>query len=69
MPLTIEEEKVDVIKSSQTYPIFFTKNIKETFKDLKEKGVKCTEIKRDGVNHFFDFYDLDGNKLQVCFWE
>jgi len=34
-----------------------------------EKGVKVSDIQKDGLNFFFTFYDLDGNKLQVCFWE
>jgi catechol 2,3-dioxygenase-like lactoylglutathione lyase family enzyme len=69
IPLTIEQENDTTSRSVQTYPIFFTKNIKETYRSLKEKGVNCGEIQIDGVNNFFDFYDIDSNKLQVCFWE
>ncbi|SDM80190.1 VOC family protein [Sediminibacillus halophilus] len=68
IPLTIEEGNVDSPDNS-TYPIFFTNDIKTTYVNLKEKGVEVTELKDDGDNTFFDLYDLDKNKLQVCFWE
>ncbi|MER1999186.1 MAG: VOC family protein [Lysinibacillus sp.] len=67
MPLIIEEGTVSS-KNNSTYPIFFTKDIKNTYEKLLEKGVEVTEIKKDGHNTFFDFYDLDKNKLQVCYW-
>ncbi len=67
IPLTIEEG--NVASQNSTYPIFFTNDIKNTYGNLKEKGVEVTELKNDGDNTFFDFYDLDENKLQVCFWE
>lgn len=67
VPLTIEEGDV---KSShnQIYPIYFSKSIENTYEILKENGVAVSELQSDGVNNFFDFYDLDGNKLQVCYW-
>jgi len=68
VPLTIEEGSRSS-KENGAYPIFFTKDIKNTYKNLREKGVKVTEIRDDGDKSFFDFYDLDNNKLQVCFWE
>ncbi|MBM7659824.1 catechol 2,3-dioxygenase-like lactoylglutathione lyase family enzyme [Bacillus mesophilus] len=69
IPLTIEEGKGEISKNGQSYPIFFSKNITETFQTLKELGVMCKEIQIDVVNTYFDFYDLDGNQLQVCFWK
>ena len=68
VPLTIEEGIVSSLESS-TYPIFFTKDIQNVYVKLIEKGVEVTELKDDGNNNFFNFYDLDDNKLQVCFWE
>ncbi|MEC5425860.1 VOC family protein [Virgibacillus sp. C22-A2] len=68
VPLTIEEGRISS-KENHTYPILFTKDIKNTYLKLKEKGIKGTELQDDGDNYFFDFYDLDNNKLQVCFWE
>lgn len=66
--LTIEEGEVSA-EANPAYPIFFTKDIKNTYLKLKEQGIKATEIQEDGDNIFFDFYDLDHNKLQACFWE
>ncbi|GAK00177.1 hypothetical protein JCM19055_3251 [Geomicrobium sp. JCM 19055] len=47
---------------------FFSKDIENTYKVLKENSVTVSELQSDDVNKFFDFYDLDGNKLQVCYW-
>ncbi|MBO8155759.1 MAG: VOC family protein [Bacillaceae bacterium] len=68
VPLTIEEGR-NSSKENSTYPILFTKDIKTTNRMLKEKGVEVTKLQNDGDNTYFDFYDLDHNKLQVCFWE
>lgn len=68
VPFTIEEGSVSP-QANSIYPIFFSNDIKNTYEKLKEKGVEVTEIKDDGDNRFFDFYDLDKNKMQVCFWE
>jgi catechol 2,3-dioxygenase-like lactoylglutathione lyase family enzyme len=67
VPLTIEEGDVN---SSQrlAYPIFYSENIEEIYQELKKQNVKVSEIQDDGVNKFLDLYDLDGNKLQVCYW-
>ncbi|MDW0115394.1 VOC family protein [Sporosarcina thermotolerans] len=68
VPLTIES---GIVKSShsQVYPIFFTKDIENTYEILKGNSVTVSELQNDGMNKFFDLYDLDGNKLQVCYWE
>lgn len=68
VPLTIEEGDVN---SSQTraYPIFYSENLEEIYKVLKEQNVKVSEIQDDGVNKFLGLYDLDGNRLQVCYWD
>ncbi|TYS59553.1 hypothetical protein FZC76_22255 [Sutcliffiella horikoshii] len=68
VPLTIEEGSMSS-KENQAYPIFFTKDIEKNHKKLQGKGIEVTGIKDDGDNKFFDFYDLDNNRLQVCFWE
>ncbi|MBN8191851.1 VOC family protein [Bacillus sp. NTK074B] len=68
VPFTIEEGKVSS-KDSPVYPIFFSSTIDETYVKLKEKGIKVTDIKCDGDNTYFDFYDLDDNRMQVCYWE
>ncbi|WP_173917729.1 VOC family protein [Halobacillus sp. Marseille-Q1614] len=68
IPLTLEEGDRH-LNTHQTYPIFFSKNIKKTYEELKGKSVSVSELCNDDVNNFFNFYDLDGNKLQVCFFE
>lgn len=65
IPLTIEEGKVT--PNNSTYPIFYTTNFAEIHKDLSEKGVKSTEIVKEESNTSFDIFDLDGNRMQVCF--
>ncbi|GAA0595096.1 hypothetical protein GCM10009001_09030 [Virgibacillus siamensis] len=70
MPLTIEKStEKKAPQQDAVYPIFFTKNIQDTFHQLKEQNVEVSEIKHDGQNTFFNFYDPDYNKLQVCYWE
>lgn len=54
VPLTIEEGSVSP-KVNQAYPIFFTKDIENTFKKLQEQGEEVIEIKDDGDNIFYDF--------------
>lgn len=68
VPLTIEEGEVKSLHS-QVYPIFYSKNIENTYGILKANNVTVSELQNDGVNKFFDLYDLDGNRLQVCYWE
>ncbi|WP_342429993.1 VOC family protein [Neobacillus sp. FSL H8-0543] len=68
VPLTIEEGDVKPINNG-TYPIFFSKDINKIYKKLKEQGVNVSELHNDGVNNFFDFYDRDNNKLQICYWK
>ncbi|WP_164669775.1 VOC family protein [Virgibacillus doumboii] len=70
IPLTLEEscENNDSPQKG-VYPIFFTRDIEDAYNQLKEQSVKVSEIQHDGTNTFFDFYDLDQNRLQICFWE
>ncbi|MCA0987501.1 VOC family protein [Guptibacillus algicola] len=68
VPITIEEGETSE-SHHQSYPIFFTSAIDETYETLKNRGVEVGELQRDEVNRFFDLYDLDENRLQVCFWE
>lgn len=68
VPLTIEEGDVHS-PQNLVYPIFYSENIEEIYNKLKEQNVKVSEIHDDGVNKFLDLYDLDGNRLQVCYWD
>ncbi|WP_335871383.1 VOC family protein [Bacillus sp. 2205SS5-2] len=67
VPLTIEEGETNP-SAHQCYPIFFSSELNQTYENLKQQGVKVSELQFDGVNSFFDLYDLDNNKLQICFW-
>lgn len=67
VPLTIEEGKISE-GEKRTYPILFTKDIKSTHDELRTMGIDIEKIRKDGENTYFNFYDLDKNKLQVCFW-
>jgi catechol-2,3-dioxygenase len=67
VPLTIEEGNTNS-NSNNCYPIFFTKDLKEAHENLYSQGVRIDQLHDDEVNNFFDFYDLDGNKLQVFFF-
>ncbi|MER2170363.1 MAG: VOC family protein [Psychrobacillus psychrodurans] len=44
---------------------FTTQNINELYKYLLSQDVKVESIQEDEGHHFFYFYDLNGNKLQV----
>ena len=68
IPLTIEKGDINP-RAQQSYPIFSTNDIKGTHEKLKQQGVCVGELNYDGVNTFFDFFDLDDNKLQICFFE
>ncbi|WP_270181350.1 VOC family protein [Alkalihalobacillus sp. CinArs1] len=68
VPITIEEGEPSKSKH-QNYPIFFTSAIAETYETFKSRDVEVSELQRDEVNTFFDLYDIDGNRMQVCFWE
>ncbi|GGJ76335.1 VOC family protein [Virgibacillus salexigens] len=65
IPLTIEEG--EVAPNNSIYPIFYATNIEEVHKDLSGKGVKLTEIVKEGSNTFFNIFDPDGNRMQVCY--
>lgn len=68
IPLTLEKGEGSA-SSNQVYPIFYTRNIEASYEKLKENGVTVSAIEADGVNQYFDFYDLDGNQLQACYWK
>ncbi|WP_273850585.1 VOC family protein [Guptibacillus spartinae] len=67
VPLTIEEGETNP-SSNQSYPILYSKEIEKTYKKLKEQNVRTSDIHHDEDNYYFDFFDPDHNKLQVCFF-
>ncbi|HYK74932.1 MAG TPA: VOC family protein [Pseudoneobacillus sp.] len=54
--------------ASSSYPIFFAENIEDVHTKLSARGVEVSELQKDGTTMFFTFFDLDGNKLEVCHW-
>ena len=66
--LTIEEGDT-IPNADQSYPIFYSKDIQGLYEKLKEHNVRVSKLRYDDVNHFFDFFDLDDNKLQVCYFK
>lgn len=44
---------------------FFVEDAFVTHQYLIRKGVEVTEVQSDGVDHFA-FFDLDGNRLEIC---
>ena len=65
VPLTIEEGNI-THNADQSYPIFYSKDIQGLYEKLKEHNVKVSKLHDDAINHYFNFFDLDDNKLQVC---
>ncbi len=68
VPLTLEKGE-PAAQDNATYPIFFSSSIDETHQLLSARGVRVSLIQKDGINTYFELYDLDGNKSQICFWE
>lgn len=68
VPLTIEEGETNP-SQHQSYPIFFSSMLEELHHKLKGLGVEVSILQKDNTNTFFDVYDPDGNRLQVCYWE
>lgn len=47
-------------------PYFLCDDIRETISDLRGKGIKLTDPKREGESPWFcDMYDLDGNRWGI----
>lgn len=69
-PLTIEQIKDgEQISNSRIYPIFYVENIEKTHEHLFLNDVHVSDIMHDGPNHYVEFYDPDGNRMQACYWE
>lgn len=61
----IPEGRTEAVVSK--HPILFTRNLKKAYEDLVSKGVVVSPIQRDsGGNHFFEFQDSEGNKVEMC---
>ncbi|VEU81176.1 VOC family protein [Haploplasma axanthum] len=58
-------ENQDQINGKYASFNFYVEDAKKVHKYLKDNNVKVDELKHDGVD-YFSFYDLDGNRLEVC---
>ena len=48
-------------------PRFYTSNVKKARQDLAGRGIPVGEIQEDGQGtHYFEFQDLDENRIEVC---
>jgi catechol 2,3-dioxygenase-like lactoylglutathione lyase family enzyme len=70
-PLTLvrTKEGTELHDSEHAQFNFFTSNIKEAHRQLKERGVDVEPIQDHGDVLSFDFKDLDGNRLGVCHFQ
>jgi len=51
----------------ERHPILFSRNLGKSREGLLRNGVITGPIQNDsGGNHFFEFQDLDGNRIEVC---
>lgn len=57
------EEQANV----EEHPILFTKKIEQAHQEFLSKDIKVGPIQSDsGGNRFFEFWDVDGNKIEIC---
>ncbi|WP_088070940.1 VOC family protein [Gottfriedia luciferensis] len=45
---------------------FYTSDIEKAYQHLVQHDVKVEKVNQDGTFKWFEFYDLDGNRLGVC---
>jgi len=51
----------------ERHPILFSRNLNKTRQTLISNGIAVGLIQQDtGGNSFFEFQDLDGNRIEVC---
>jgi len=62
--LTLIEEDTQINRKHSSFNLY-VEDIQIVHQHLRKNEVKTSEIRQDGVFHFF-FYDLDGNRLEVC---
>jgi hypothetical protein len=51
----------------ERHPILLTKQIEAAYNHFFKQGISMGPIQSDsGGNRFFEFQDLEGNKIEVC---
>ncbi len=51
---------------SGAYPILMSDDVRKAHRMLSERGVKVEPVQSGGSTLWFAFYDLDGNRIEVC---
>ncbi|MEH7610295.1 VOC family protein [Gottfriedia acidiceleris] len=66
-PLTLVR-KTNQVENPNTHMSFnfYTSNIEQAYNHLKEHGVELEQLNEDGTFKWFEFKDLEGNRLGVC---
>lgn len=52
--------------SATTFPIFLAEDASKTHEILKSRGVAVEAVQEGGGVRYFGFFDLNGNRLEVC---
>jgi catechol 2,3-dioxygenase-like lactoylglutathione lyase family enzyme len=60
------DEKIAPNPKTASYPIFKTFNAKDTLDALRRVEVNTSDLITDHAVTYFNFYDPDGNMLEVC---
>lgn len=60
------EDKIERNSKVTSYPIFKTSDAKKARNEMLENGIEVSELEVDEQIKSFQFFDLDGNVLELC---
>ncbi|KUO74705.1 MAG: hypothetical protein APF77_03710 [Clostridia bacterium BRH_c25] len=71
LPITLAQipQDRDFVPFASAPCNFFTNNVEEALRVLKDKGVEASEIDKLYEVKWFWFRDPDGNRLEVCSYQ
>ncbi len=49
-----------------SFPILMSDDVRKAYRTLTERGVKTEPVQSGGSVQWFAFFDLDGNRIEVC---
>jgi catechol 2,3-dioxygenase-like lactoylglutathione lyase family enzyme len=52
--------------AAATYPVFAVADVDEVWNALRDRGVLVEPVVESGGVRWFEFRDLDGNRLEAC---
>ncbi|KGA98359.1 hypothetical protein BALCAV_0204560 [Alkalihalobacillus alcalophilus ATCC 27647 = CGMCC 1.3604] len=61
------QSRLEKLKRVLQFIQSFFSDIEKVHRQLRKQDVIVTDIVQVGANTFFDLFDLDGNRLQICF--